>query len=131
MGDHHKLALSNKSIQNLDESVDVRFVERSVHFIQHTEWARLHHIDGKQQRNRRHRLFSTGKKGNRLELFTWRFCDDLNPTLERIRVIHQKQIRFAASEQFTEHFLEVSLYLLEGSREQLFGGRVNLVDHIE
>ena len=60
VGDDDELALADKTIEDFDEPVDVRFVERRVHFVEHAERARFDHVDREKEGNGGHGFFATG-----------------------------------------------------------------------
>ena len=69
VGDDDELALRDESVQHADEPIDVGFVERRIHFVEDAERARPHHVDGEEQRDRRHGALAAGEERNALQLF--------------------------------------------------------------
>src|SRR6267378_8458750 len=49
MGDDDELALRDEPFQNLDKAIDVGFIERRSHLIEHTKRTRAHHVDREQE----------------------------------------------------------------------------------
>ena len=88
MGDDDELALRDESLQHFDKAIDVGFIERRIHFIEHTKRARAHHVDGKQKRHRRHRPFASAQKRDALQLFARRLGDDFDSAIQRVVLIH-------------------------------------------
>ena len=106
-------------LQHADETVDVRFVQRRIQFVQHAERARLDLVNREQQRHGGHGLLAAGQQRNGLQLFAGRTGDDIDAAFQHIAFVHQNQVRFAAAENLGEHGAEIVANLLEGLREHL------------
>ena len=52
----------DEAVEHFDEAIDVRFVERRVHFVQHAERARPHHVDREEQRDGGHGPLAAGEQ---------------------------------------------------------------------
>ncbi len=131
MGDDHELRLLLEPLHDLDEPVDVRFIERRVELIQHAERAGLDHVDGEEQRDRRHGAFAARKQADRLRLLAGGTRHDIDAALQRVAFVQQGERGFATAEEFREHLLEIDLHLLEGVREELLRGAVDFLDRLE
>ena len=131
MRDNDELALGDKSFKHTDESVDVRFIEGGVHFIKDAERTRSHHVDGEQQCHGCHCSFAAGEERNALGLFTRRLGRDLDPAIEWVILVHQREISPAAAKQFREHFAKIRPDLREGLGEQSLRGAVDPGNDVE
>ena len=120
-----------EALQDSDEAIDVRFVERRVQFVQHAERTRLHLVNREEQRDGGHGLFTAGEQRNALQLFAGRARDDVDAAFQHIAFIHENQVGFSAAENLGEHRAEVVADLLEGFREHFLRLRVDAVDHFE
>src|SRR5947209_4854509 len=65
-GDDDELALRDEPLQHLDKAIDVGFIERRIHFIEHTKRTRPHHVNGKHKRDGRHRPLASAQKRDAL-----------------------------------------------------------------
>src|SRR5438477_9196937 len=97
MSDNDELALIHEPFQHFDKTINIRFVERCIHFIEQTEWTWAHHIDSKEKRHCRHRALATAEQRNVLQLFTGRFGDNFDSAVQRIVFIKQLQVSAAAT----------------------------------
>ena len=122
VGDDDELALLDEALEHGDEAVDVTLIERRVDFVEHAKRTRSHHVNCEEKRHRRHCALASAQQRNTLQLFARRFGRDLNPAVEWIAVIEQRQVRAAAAEEFREHFAKVHVHLGEGFREQFLRG---------
>ena len=129
--DDDELALTDELVENLDESADVRFVQRRVHLVQHAEGAGLHHVDGEEQGHGRHRALATGQERYALQLLAGRLGDNVDAGLERVILIHEDEIRLTSAEELGEHDLEVIPDLVEGIGKEFLRGAIDLADHLQ
>src|SRR6185369_2171097 len=130
VGDDDELGLRQEPLQDADEAVDVRFVQRRVQFVQHAEGAGFDLVNGEQQSDCRHGLFAAGKQGDALQLFARRTGHDVDATFEHVTFVHQNEVGFAPAENLHEHQTEVVADAVEGLGEHLLGLRVNAADDL-
>ena len=62
----------DEPLQDADETVDVRFVQRRVQFVQHAERAGPDLVNREQQRHGGHGLLAAGQQRDALQLFARR-----------------------------------------------------------
>ena len=118
-------------LQDADEAVDVRFVERRVQFVQHAERTGLDLVNREQQRHGGHRLLAAGQQRDALQLFAGRARHDVNAALQHVVLVRQNQVRLAAAEDLDEHRAEIVADFLERLHEHLPRLHVDAVDDFE
>ena len=96
--DDDELALANEALEHPDETIDVRFVERRIHFVEDAEGTRTHHVNGEEKCDRRHCALAAGEERNALQLFARRFRNDVDAAIERVVFVEQDEIGAAAAE---------------------------------
>src|SRR6476646_8409681 len=47
VGGDDELGLRDDPLQHLDKAIDGGFIERRIHFMEHTKWTWPHHVNGK------------------------------------------------------------------------------------
>src|SRR4051794_6177858 len=131
VSDDDELGMIEETLQDFDKAVDVRFIERSIQFVQNTEWAGLDLVNREEQGDCGHGLFAAGKQRDALKLFSWGASDDFDTAFENVTFVSENQIRFAATENFDERFLEIVANFGERFREHFLRLRVDLIQSFE
>ena len=114
VGDDDELALRDEAIQHPDKAIDVRLVERRIHFVEHAERTRPHHVNGKEKRDGRHGALAAAESSEML-------CNCLPGGLAMISIPQlsasfssiKRQIGAAAAEKLGKHLAEVDPHLRE------------------
>src|SRR5918996_2283966 len=91
VGDNDELRMLLHPAKHLDETADIRIVERRVDFVEQTERTRLVFEHREHQRDGRQRLLAAGQQLNALESLPRRLRDDLDAALERIGFVEQRE----------------------------------------
>src|SRR3989441_372463 len=97
--DHDELRLVFELREQSDVAAHVRVVERRVDLVEQAERARLGEEDREQQRNGDQRALARRQQVDPLGAFAPRRGVDLDLTLERLVLIRQAYVAFAAAEQ--------------------------------
>ncbi len=117
-------------LQQPRQPLDVRLVQRRIHFVQNAERARLILEDGHQQRHRGQRFFAARKQQHVLQPLARRRGDDIDARLGDVGLVGQPHLADAAAEQRAEHLPEILVDVLEGLGEPLARLDVDIVDRL-
>src|SRR5258705_3676316 len=82
-----KLALLHESVEHVDETVNIVFIEWRIHFVENAERAWAHHINRKQQRDGGHCTFATTQQRHTLQLFPRRLGSDFDAAVQRVVLV--------------------------------------------
>src|SRR5436190_23453345 len=107
--DEDELRAVEHPAQHVDESSDVRVVERRVDLVEQAEQARLVPEDREHQRDGGERLLAARQQLHALQPLARRRGDDVDAAFERIVLVEQRQTGAAAAEERAEGGLEVLL----------------------
>ena len=86
-------------VEQVAEALDIGVVERRVDLVEHADRRGIGQEQREDQRDRGQRLLAARKQGQRLQPLARRLRHDLEPGLERIVRIDQRQMRLPAVEQ--------------------------------
>ena len=89
VGNNDVLANVCKCPKSRNKRSYVLVVKGGVNLVQKTEWAGANLICCKQKGKGCHCLFSTGKQGNVLQLFSWRLCVNFYTCCKHVGRIHK------------------------------------------
>src|SRR5690606_6068749 len=128
MRDDDELRLADELLEEDDEALDVRLVERRVDLVEHAEGARARTEDREEEGDRRHRLLAARHERERRELLSGWTRDDLDSRVEHVDARFELELGAAASERFPEELAEVLLHAREGLGEHLAALAIDVVD---
>src|SRR5262245_20505835 len=109
VGDDDELGVLLHAAQHLDEPADIGVVEGGVNLVEQAERARLVLEHAEHQRDGGQRLLAAREQLDALKALAGRLGDDLDPALERIGLVEQRQAGAAAAEERAEGFLKVAV----------------------
>ena len=78
VGDDDELGVLEEAFEDVEEAVDVGFVQRGVQLVQQAKGAGLDLVNGEEQGDGGHGLFAAGKQADVLEAFAGWAGDDVN-----------------------------------------------------
>ena len=107
-----------KLAQHADEPLDVGFVQRRVHLVQHAEGARVRAEKCEQERHAGERLLPAAQQRQVPQLLARGLGHDVHAAFQHVHPFFQHQLGPAAPEQLTEQLLEVFPNLLQRFQEQ-------------
>src|SRR5262245_31671990 len=107
VSDDDELGVLLHAAQHFHEPADIGVVERRVDLVEEAERARLVFEHAEHQRNGGQRLLPAGEQLYALKALARRLRDDLDPALQRIALVEQRQAGAAAAEQCAESLLEI------------------------
>src|SRR5437667_5366611 len=123
--DHDELRFVFELREQSDVAAHVRVVERRVDLVEQAERARLGEEDREQQRNGDQRALARRQQVDPLGAFAPRSGVDLDLALERLVLIREAYVAFAAAEQRLKDGSKVLADLGERLEEQRLGGLID------
>src|SRR5262249_53590227 len=126
IGDFHCLAIVRDqdelrvllhATQHLDESTDIRVVERGIDLVEQAERAWLVLEQAEHQRDGRERLLPTRQQLHALQAFARRLRDDLDAAFKRVVLVEQRQPGATTAKQGAESLLKVVIDCRERIRK--------------
>lgn len=78
VGDDDELGVLKEAFEDVEEAVDVGFVQRGVQFVQQAKGAGLDLVDGEEKGDGGHGLFAAGEQADVLKAFAGRTGDDVD-----------------------------------------------------
>src|SRR5207247_2544160 len=111
-------------VQHPAEPFGVVLVEGSVDLVEKRARRRVRSEDREEERDRRHRAFTAREQRDAAKLLSRRARADLDPGLERVRLVLEEDLGLPAVEQLAEDHGEVLAHGVEGLEEH--GGRLFL-----
>src|SRR5712692_3915881 len=109
VSDEDELGVLLHAAQHFHEPADVGVVERRVDLVEEAERARLVLEEAEHERDGGERLLAARQELDVLEPFPRWLRDDLDPALERIVLVEQREAGAAAAEERAEGCLEVQV----------------------
>ena len=128
VGDDDELGVLEEAFKDVEEAVDVGFVQRGVQFVQQAKGAGLDLVNGEEQGDGGHGLFAAGEQADVLQAFAGRAGDDVDAAFEDVGLVGEVEVGVAAGKDFLEKQAEVVADALEGLEEHFAGLGVDAVE---
>src|SRR3546814_12806994 len=116
------------SVLQITEAFYIGVIKRGIDLIKHANRGGIGEEQREYQRNGGQRLFAARKQGQHRQLLARRLGHDLQPRLQRIIRIDQRQMRAAALEQGREQRSEMPVDLLERRQQPRAALAVEIAD---
>ena len=115
-------------VEQVAEAFDIGVVQGRVDFVEHADRRGVGEEQREDQRDRGQRLLAAREQCQRLEALARGLGEDLEPGLERIVRIDQREMRLPALEQPGEQAAEMGVDRLEGGAQPLAALAVEIAD---
>ena len=122
------LRLGDHGIEQVAEAFDVSVVERGIDLVEHADRRGIGEEQAEDERHRGQRLLPARQQRQRLQALAGWLGHDLQPRLQRIVAVDQREVRFAAAEQAGEQATEMSVDRLERCAQPFAPFAVEIAD---
>ena len=129
VGDDDELGVLEEAFEDVEEAVDVGFVQRGVQLVQQAKGAGLDLVNGKEKGDGGHGLFAAGKQADVLKTFAGRAGHNVNAAFQNIGLVAEVEIGIAAGKDFLKKKAKVVANALEGLKKHLAGLGVDAVEN--